>query len=155
MALKASFCGSAVNLRRSLSLDSDGQSLLYNAGCNLLIVVLFEGNSSRMVAFTLIMNLKEDCLEGKHLRILKSRDIALPSGGLWMELICAETGHKGANLLFEDLHSVESYYIYFSRSVFCLVWFPNAYSWPTDSRHSQTFRRLQLEGVILLDDSRF
>lgn len=99
MALRTRMCGTVVSLKQSLKLNH-GSSLYYNAGCKLILVVKFEGNTSSLVAFALFMNLKEDCLEDRHLNALNRNGIALPTGGLWLELICAEPGHKGANLIF-------------------------------------------------------
>jgi hypothetical protein len=99
MALRTRMCGMVVSLEQSLRM-SNGASLYYNAGCKLVLVVKFEGGSSSLVAFAIIMNLKEDCLESRHRNALHRAGVALPRGGVWLELICAEPGHKGANLIF-------------------------------------------------------
>jgi len=99
MALATPICGNSVDLKQSLKM-SNGSSLYYNAGCKLILVVKFEGDTFSLVAYAIIMNLKENCLEPRHINALNQGGIAVPKGGLWLELICAQPGQKGANLIF-------------------------------------------------------
>ena len=56
MLLRTQICGTVVSLKQSLKLTR-GESLYYNSGCKIIIVVKFEGSTSRLVAFAVIMNL--------------------------------------------------------------------------------------------------
>ena len=87
----------AVDVRQSLKKNRDF-SLLYVAGCKVICVVRFEGASSELVAFALVMNLKEECLEHKYVRLLEREKVALPQNGLYLELICALPGHRAMSL---------------------------------------------------------
>lgn len=100
MLLSTRICDTGgVTLRRSLSMDADGNSLYDIPGCRIVAVVHFEGAASSLAGFTLFMNLSKKVVEKKHLTLIANAGLSLPSGGLWIELICAEPGRKAANAM--------------------------------------------------------
>ena len=100
MALAFRHCSGAYNLRQSLKAspgsDGGGSSLVYSAGCKLLLAVKFDGDAdAELVGLAVVVNLREDVLESRHLRMIAAAGEHLPAGGLWIELVCAKP-HSGA-----------------------------------------------------------
>lgn len=87
----------AVDVRQSLKKNRDF-SLLHLAGCKVICVVRFEGTTSELVAFALVMNFKEECLEEGYLGMLERANVPFPQNGLYLELICALPGHRAMSL---------------------------------------------------------
>tara|TARA_B110001450_G_scaffold234240_1_gene238093 strand:+ start:317 stop:1060 length:744 start_codon:yes stop_codon:yes gene_type:complete len=94
MALSFPHCSASYNLKQSLRASSGGASLVNSAGCKVLFAVKFTGSDVELVGLSVVVNLKEDVFEQRHLTAMAKAGVRLPSKGLFVELICAkpETG---------------------------------------------------------------
>ena len=93
---------SGVSLRRSLNAGADGASLVYAAGARLLLAVeVGDGGAAappRAVGLAVTMPVRANVLEANVLGAL-SRDYHLPTGALFLELVCGAPHTGVASLL--------------------------------------------------------
>lgn len=103
MALEFKHCSQSYNLKQSLKASRDGSSLVYSPGCKLLFAVQFSGESAELVGIAVIVNLKEDVMEERHLNAMEAAEVRLPRNGLFLELICAKPKTGAATYLLLSL----------------------------------------------------
>jgi alkylhydroperoxidase/carboxymuconolactone decarboxylase family protein YurZ len=103
IALSFQHCSASYNLKQSLRASANGSSLVHSAGCKVLFVVQFAGSTVELVGVAVVVNLKEDVMEQRHLTAMANAGVRLPQNGLFLELICAKPKTGAATLLLLSL----------------------------------------------------
>lgn len=103
MALAFTHCSNSYNLKQSLKASSNGSSLVYSSGCKVLFAVKFEGATAELVGIAVVVNLKEDVMEQRHVTALNNANVRLPLNGLFIELVCAKPKSGAATFLLLSL----------------------------------------------------
>lgn len=103
MALSFAHCSNSYNLKQSLKASRDGSSLVNSAGCKVLFAVKFEGTTVELVGIAVVVNLKENVMEERHLTAIANANVRLPAKGLFIELICAKPKSGAATFLLLTL----------------------------------------------------
>ena len=103
MALSFPHCSASYNLKQSLKASADGSSLVYSAGCKVLFAVQFTGSTVELVGAAVVVNLKENVMEQRHLTAMARANVSVPSHGLFLELICAKPKSRAATFLLLSL----------------------------------------------------
>ena len=99
MALSFTHCSNAYDIKQSLIRNRNGASLVDSPGCKVLFAVKFDKTNVELVGLAVIVNLKENVLETRHLTAITNSNVRLPNPGLFLELICSKPKSGAATFL--------------------------------------------------------